>query len=74
VRANDRAVGERAIELGVGQRGRPQRQRPLRARVVLRLDGAEPGDDGGRIGRHRRGEPLRAQPARDERIGRGHQE
>ena len=75
VRADDRAVGQRPIELGVGQPRRPQRQRPLGALVVLRLDGAEPGDDGGGIGRHRRGETLRAHPARDERIGRGrHQE
>ena len=43
--------------------------------VLLRLHGAEPRDDGGGIGRHRRGETLRAHPARDERIGRGrHQE
>ena len=43
--------------------------------VLLRLHRAEPGDDGGGIGRHRRGETLRAHPARDERIGRGrHQE
>jgi hypothetical protein len=70
MRADDRAVGERLIDPGVGQRRRAQRQRPLRPGVVLGLDRAEPRDDSGRIGCHRRGETLRAEPPRDERIRR----
>ena len=69
MRADDGAVGEGAIDLGVGQPGRALREPPLRRLVLLRLHRAEPGDDGGGIGRHRCGQALRTQPPRDERIG-----
>ena len=57
VGAEDRALVEGPVDVGVGQALRPQAQRPLRPAVVLGLDGAEPRDDVGRPAKPGRAEP-----------------
>ena len=49
VRPQDAAFRERRLDLAIRQTGCAQAESPLRRRVVLRLDGAQPGDDVGRI-------------------------
>jgi hypothetical protein len=45
VGAKDGALGEGAIEIGVGHAARALRDRPLRHRELLRLHGAQPAHD-----------------------------
>jgi hypothetical protein len=45
VGAEDLALVERPIDLGVSEATRAQAERPFRAAIVLRLNGAQPGDD-----------------------------
>src|SRR5204862_2416724 len=47
VRPQDAAVRERRLDIAIRQMGCAQAESPLRRRVVLRLDGAKPGDDVG---------------------------
>ena len=51
VRSQDRAVGDLALDVRVGQAARSLAQRPLRAGIVLRLHGTEGADDLAGIGR-----------------------
>jgi hypothetical protein len=44
MRAQDGARCERLLDLAINRAGKAQAQRPLRACVILRLDGAKPGD------------------------------
>jgi hypothetical protein len=47
VRPQDAPLVARRLDLVVGQPRGAQAQRPLGPRIVLRLDGAQPGDDVG---------------------------
>ena len=58
VRPKDVAPIEGAIDIRVGERRCAKRQCPLGAGVVLRLDGAEPGDDLDRLFQIRSNELL----------------
>ena len=66
VRPQDPALVEGAVEVRVDEARRALRQRPFRARVVLRLHGAEPVHHGRSLARLGAHEPLTMQAAGDE--------
>jgi hypothetical protein len=47
VRPQDAALGECGLDLVIGEIRNAETERPLGPRIVLRLDGAQPGDDVG---------------------------
>src|SRR5207253_10891487 len=66
VRAQDRPFVERLLYIGILEPLAAQRERPLRARIVLRLHGAQPPDHVSRLRKRRLREALVVQsPVRD---------
>jgi hypothetical protein len=49
VRTEDGTLVEYFLDIGVGDTFCAQTERPFRTRVILSLDGAQPGDDVGRL-------------------------
>ncbi len=70
MRPNERSGVEEPIEISLAAPGRSLRDSPFRAGVVLRLDGEEVPNDGGRVVERRPDEPLDPEPPRRDPVGR----
>jgi hypothetical protein len=68
MRAEESPLVEGAIESGVREPAAPERQRPLRTGIVLRLDGSEPADDVGRVAKRLARQPLACEPCQGDDI------
>ena len=66
MRAQDLALVERRVEVGVGGIAEALPERPLGSGIVLRLDGTEPADGLGRRDERLADQVVNPQPASDE--------